>query len=278
MEEVDNITTTSTDDPLQLSSRGLKTTSSNRIEENKPSKTKKKKSSISNIDKAKMWKMLEDDKPVEHIPSVETGHEFCLNCKSELMVMDDGFPTCINSECGVMCRDVLDFSPEWRFYGADDKNSADPTRCGNPINPLLEQSSYGCKVLYTGKSSYEMRKIGKWTEWQSIPHKEKALYNEFMYISTMAQNAGISKIFIDHALAIHKSISEQQMFRGCNRDGTKAASIYISCKMNGCPRTSHEIARIFQLDKTSATHGCSLAMEILNNYYKTISFYCEILQ
>ena len=265
MEEIDNITTTSTDDPLQLSSRGLKTTSSNRIEENKPSKTKKKKSTISNIDKAKMWKMLEDDKPIEQIPSVETGHEFCLNCKSELMVMDDGFPTCINSECGVMCKDALDFSPEWRFYGADDKNSADPTRCGNPINPLLEQSSYGCKVLYTGKSSYEMRKIGKWTEWQSIPHKEKALYNEFMYISTMAQNAGISKIFIDHALAIHKSISEQQMFRGCNRDGTKAASIYISCKMNGCPRTSHEIARIFQLDKTSATHGCSLAMEILNN-------------
>jgi transcription initiation factor TFIIB len=81
----------------------------------------------------------------------------------------------------------------------------------------------------------------------------------------MAQNAGISKIFIDHALIIHKSISEQQMFRGCNRDGTKAASIYISCKVNGCPRTSHEIAKIFQLDKTSATHGCSLAMEILNN-------------
>ena len=74
MEEIYNITTTSTDDPLQLSLRGLKTTSSNRIEENKPSKTKKKKSTISNIDKAKMWKMLEDDKPIEQIHSVETGH------------------------------------------------------------------------------------------------------------------------------------------------------------------------------------------------------------
>jgi transcription initiation factor TFIIB len=55
------------------------------------------------------------------------------------------------------------------------------------------------------------------------------------------------------------------MFRGCNRDGIKAASIYISCRLNGCTRTPHEIAEIFNLDNTSATHGCSLALEILNN-------------
>ena len=29
--------------------------------------------------------------------------------------------------------------------------------------------------------------------------------------------------------------------------------------------TPHEIAEIFNLDKASATHGCSLALEILNN-------------
>jgi transcription initiation factor TFIIB len=41
----------------------------------------------------------------------------------------------------------LDYSPEWRFYGADDKKGSDPTRCGNPINPLLQESSFGCKIL-----------------------------------------------------------------------------------------------------------------------------------
>jgi transcription initiation factor TFIIB len=55
------------------------------------------------------------------------------------------------------------------------------------------------------------------------------------------------------------------MFRGLNRDGIKAASIYIACRLNGCPRTSHEIAEIFQLDKTSATSGCSMAVNILQN-------------
>ena len=63
----------------------------------------------------------------------------------------------------------------------------------------------------------------------------------------------------------YKDISEQKMFRGMNRDGIKAASIYISCRLNGCPRTSHEIAEIFKLDKTSATNGCSMAVNIVSN-------------
>jgi len=35
--------------------------------------------------------------------------------------------------------------------------------------------------------------------------------------------------------------------------------------MNGCPRTAHEIAEIFKLDKASATKGCSMAVNILAN-------------
>jgi transcription initiation factor TFIIB len=110
-----------------------------------------------------------------------------------------------------------------------------------------------------------MKKIRKWLEWQSMPHKEKSLYDEFQFITTMAQNAGIPKIFIDDAISIHKDISEQKMFRGLNRDGIKAASIYISCRSNGCPRTAHEIANIFHLDKASATNGCTMAVNILHN-------------
>lgn len=186
-------------------------------------------------------------------------------CEGTLVIAEDGFPTCSNSKCGIIYNNTLDYSPEWRFYGADDRNAKDPTRCGNPINPLLVESSFGCKVLCSTKSTYEMRKIRKWTEWQSMPHREKSLYDEFQFITVMAQNSGIPKIFIDDAMAIHKDISEQKMFRGMNRDGIKSASIYISCRLNGCPRTAHEIAEIFRLDKTSATNGCSMAVNILHN-------------
>jgi len=245
-------------------------------------KTIKKKKELSEINKSKLWEIFDHDKKdlekntnadnLQCIYNVQEEHEqeSCKLCKSRLMIMDDGFPTCTNIKCSVMNRDVLDYSPEWRFYNTDDKNATDPTRCGNPINPLLVESSFGCKVLSNTKSSYEMKKIRKWTEWQSMPHKEKSLYDEFQFITIMAQNAGIPRIFIDDAMVIHKDISEQKMFRGMNRDGIKAASIYISCRLNGCPRTAHEIAEIFKLDKTSATNGCSMAVNILHNIERNI--------
>jgi len=235
---------------------------------------KKTKKNRSTDDKIKLWKLFDEDthpkEPVECLMDNHKTTDQCSLCSSPLMIMEDGFPTCTNTSCGVIYKHTLDYSPEWRFYGADDKNAADPTRCGNPINPLLQESSFGCKIICTNKSSYEMKRIQKWTEWQAMPHREKSLYNEFQFITTMAQNSGIPKIFIDDAMSIHKDMSEQKMFRGMNRDGMKAASIYISCRLNGCPRTAHEIAEIFRLDKTSATHGCSTAVNIMNNMERSM--------
>jgi len=244
-------------------------------------KTKKKKNVLSTENKAKLWDIFDSDlkdiknnEPSEleclYNSKINNEIDMCNLCDSPLMIMDIGFPTCTNKSCGVIYKDTLDYSPEWRFYGAEDKNANDPTRCGNPINPLLVESSFGCKVLCNTKSSYEMKKIRKWTEWQAMPHKEKSLYDEFQFITTMAQNAGIPKIFIDDAMIIHKDISEQKMFRGMNRDGIKSASIYLSCRLNGCPRTAHEIAEIFKLDKTSATNGCSMAVNILHNIERNV--------
>lgn len=242
-----------------------------KIHNEKKSKTQKKKTTLSKSEKERLWNLFDQEKETRAIASLcvqnteieEINVELCSTCQSQLIVMDNGIPTC--SQCGAMNKNTLDYSPEWRFYGADDKKGSDPTRCGNPINPLLRESSFGCKILCSHGSSYEMKRIRKWTEWQAMPHREKSLYDEFQFITIMAKNAGISRIFIDDAMAIHKDISEQKMFRGMNRDGIKAASIYISCRLNDCPRTSHEIAEIFKLDKTSATSGCSMAVHILSN-------------
>jgi transcription initiation factor TFIIB len=142
-----------------------------------------------------------------------------------------------------------------------------------PINPLLEESSYGCKVLCIGSMSYEMRKIRRYTEWQSMPYKEKKQYEDFQRITIYAQNAGISKKIIDDAIVYHKKISEyEQTFRGDNMDGLMAASIYIACKINNYPRTAKELATIFYLDITSATQGCKNAQTILNILEKDMEY------
>jgi transcription initiation factor TFIIB len=238
-------------------------------------KSKKKKSN--DINKTELWKMFDDEvvdeskskNSLECIYRACGDREFCDRCKSNLAFSDEGFLTCTNSKCGIIYKDIIDQSAEWRYYGADDNQNSDPTRCGMPINPLLEESSYGCKVICYGSMSYEMRKIRRYTEWQSMPYKEKSQYDEFQIITIMAHNAGIPKIIIDDAIRYHKKISEYDLtFRGDNRDGILAASIYISCRINNFPRTAKEIANIFHLDVTSATKGCKNALSIINNLEK----------
>ena len=235
--------------------------------------TKKTKKVLKNkINKAKLWAAFDNEEKTNvkselilvYKNQENKQRENCDLCNSILKYSNEKFLICSNDKCGVIYKDTLDETAEWRYYGADDSNSKDPTRCGMPINPLLKQSSYGCKVICNNRSSYEMRKIRRYTEWQSMPYEEKTQYDEFERIKCMARIAGIAKIIVDEALRQHKKISSMKTFRGYNRDGIIAASVYIACRIHNYPRTAKEIATIFHLDNTSATKGCKNAVHILN--------------
>ena len=231
-------------------------------------KTKKIKKDSHNL--KEIWNMFdqeikEENEEIECVFSKNNKREECELCESMLSITDEGFMACQNPKCGVLYKDVLDHSAEWRFYGNDDNSNTNPSRCGLPINPLLKESSYGCKVSCSYNTTYEMKKIKRYTDWQSMPYKEKTRYDEFQRIKIMSKHSGIPKIMVDEALRQHKKISEMKTFRGCNRDGIIAASVYIACRIHNFPRTAKEIATIFILDNSSATKGCKNAMHLLNN-------------
>lgn len=237
-------------------------------------KTRKKKKSKNITD---MWKQFDDNIERGHKKTIKCvfdseKSDFCNQCQSILYINDENFLTCSNAKCGKLFKDILNTSAEWRFYSTSDNSSgSNPSRCGMPINPLLEESSYGCSVSNGYCSTYEMKKIKRYTEWQSMPYKEKSKYDEFEKIKSLASLAGIPRIIIDSALRTHSQISDEKTFRGLNRDGVIAASIYISCRTNNFPRTAKELAQIFNLDTTSATKGCKNAMFILNKLEKDMN-------
>ena len=234
--------------------------------------TKKKKKSKKSL--KKLWNAFESvenkEKKLELLYESQNlrQRERCDLCNSAVAYTQQKLLTSTNTCCAVVYKDVLDETAEWRYYGADDSSMSDPTRCGMPINPLLKESSYGCKVICGGRSSYEMRKIRRYTVWQSLPYKEKSQYDEFETIKLMSKNAGFPKIIVDEALRQHKKLSEEKTFRGDNRDGIIAASIYIAARIHKYPRTAKEIASIFHLDNTSATKGCKNAVNLLNKMEK----------
>lgn len=243
-------------------------------------KTKKVKKQLNSTDKQKLWAIYDNDKSVissNYESSLETSQgiveqtEFCIKCRNLLIYSEEGFPTCKSATCGHMNNYTLDYSPEWRYFSGEGKsNNPDTTRCGNPIDPLLEESSYACKIFCNQSASIEMKNLRRWSKWQSMPHKEKMLHEEFQLIGTYASNSGIPKVFIEHAKTIFKDLYEQKTFRGMKRDAMRAACIWIACWRNGCPRTPNEIAEIFHIDKNSASLGCSSAEELLQSHERSM--------
>jgi hypothetical protein len=61
----------------------------------------------------------------------------------------------------------------------------------------------------------------------SVPHKEKVSIPRIPVHKYNGANAGIPKIFIDHAMIIHKDISSKKLFRGDNRDGKSRVDIHF---------------------------------------------------
>lgn len=183
--------------------------------------TKTKKIRKQQGDTKALWKLfnseinnIDEDTQIECIYRQGGERELCELCQSVLTFADEGFLACENKSCGIIYKDIVDQSAEWRFYGADDNSIGDPTRCGMPINPLLKESSFGCKVICPGKSSYEMRKIRRYTEWQSMPYREKSQYDEFQRITIIAHNSGIPKMIVEDAMRYHKKFLKQKHLEG----------------------------------------------------------------
>ena len=138
--------------------------------------------------------------------------EVCDICNEAVYIGENGFLTCSNKSCGIIYSDSLDLGAEWRFYGAEDSQNSDPTRCGMPINPLLKESSYGCKVICGSSSSYEMRKLGDIQNGNLCLTKKNHNMMNFRESQLWRKNAGIPKVIIDEALRYHKKLSEHKTF------------------------------------------------------------------
>lgn len=209
-----------------------------------------------------LWGLLNDLSPRS---SIEIPRHFdtscCRFCSSENVILDDGNYVC--KDCNGLTDRYIDMQAEWRYYGAEDNKTSDPTRCGMPVNELLPDSSLGSVISNQFNESYDMKIIKKYHMWNSITYKERSLYNIFENITVNALNNGIPASIIEQAKNYYKQVSESRISRGENRSGLIATSIYMSCKSNNVPRSTKEIAKIFNLKATTMTRGCKKFNDIM---------------
>ena len=210
-----------------------------------------------------LWKELNNLKIDEN---TENDTDVCTNskCSSRDFELDDNETIC--KTCGMVQSKTVDQGAEWRYYGNDDNKSVNPVRCGMPMNDFLPKSSLGSVIgnEHTSKHYYEFSRIRKYHMWNSMPYKERSLFNILNNMNISAGNNGLSQTIIDDAKIYYKKLSEIKISRGDNRNGLIASSIYMSCKNNKVPRSAKEIAKMFNLNITTMTKGCKKFYEIMN--------------
>jgi transcription initiation factor TFIIB len=168
----------------------------------------------------------------------------------------------ICSQCQNTITNIIS-GPEWRFYGSNDSKSSDPTRCGMPVNSLLPKSSVGTCVSYRCKGNMNMHKIRRYQQWNGMPYKERSLLKVFEEISRICKENDIPTIIINEANSLYKIISSTKISRGSNRCGIIASCVYFSCKINKVPRSTNEIAGMFNITIPVMSKGCKKFQEIM---------------
>lgn len=223
------------------------------------------------IDDGEAWDML--NKMSLSVNESESEKEKCMKCvnpicegSSEDIIQMMGDVYCVI--CFTLQERMIDMTAEWRFYGHDDNKLVNPTRCGLATNTLFPGSSLS-SFISMDNNSFVMQQIRKYHMWNSMPYRERSLYNVTDLINTKATNCGILPSVIEDAKNMFKQISEEKISRGDNRQGLIASSIYMSCRKHNTPRSAKEIANMFNLSREVMTKGCKRFHEIMRYDMKT---------
>lgn len=184
----------------------------------------------------------------------------CEYCgQNDLINSTDGFYVC--QSCSLVNERVIDDSQEWRYYGAEDSKSVDPTRCGLPTNNFFPEACLGSAVDMSGPNSYQMRKIANYNRYNTVTHKTRTLYDSLNVMTIYATNGGIAPCIIEEAknmywkIVTYRSAHNLNEYRKPNREAILAASILEASKTLNYHRSAEEVAQIFQIKRTDVIKG-----------------------
>ena len=209
------------------------------------------------------WNLLDNfKKELEKIEkeNINSDNSSC-SCGSFDILVEDNMQIC--KKCFAVIGRIIDSTAEWRYYGTEDNRDSDPSRCGLPTNSLLPKSSLGSMICGSKRDSIDIRRIRMYQMWNSMPYDERTLWSVFEKLTSNTVNYGIPQKVIDDAKVLYKKASEKKISRGDNKEGLIASCIYHSCLINDVPRSSKEIATMFNISPVILNRGNSRFQTLL---------------
>ena len=201
---------------------------------------------------------------------IDKYNKCCSSCKSFNLVFTSSRGSYVCGNCGLESQEILDDGPEWSNY---EEGKADSGRCGAPSNAFFPKSSLGTTINAPGYSKVKMLR-----NWGQVPYRERSLADVLNDIDSKCKKYKITKAVIDNAKILYKNVRETKhkdgvskgknvIIRGINRKQIIAACFYFGATLQKSPRSTKEVADIFDLGLKQISKGCRRFLEIMKDNF-----------
>jgi transcription initiation factor TFIIIB Brf1 subunit/transcription initiation factor TFIIB len=199
---------------------------------------------------------LENNKKKDENPCIIK--DKCYNClEDNSLISDSEMIVCI--KCGYENESIIDYNPEWRYYGTDDnKRSSDPNRCCMTGNSMIPDTSLSTIVLGKGFEVYR-----KLNSWNGLSYKQRSLIGILNKIASKANIDNVPQSIIDSTMNMYKIISQDYIKRGASRESLIAACFFNALRDQGMIRSTDEIAKLFDIQSKKLSKGCNEFTELM---------------
>ena len=205
---------------------------------------------------------------LDNKPSSDNSKLFCINCKSNNLIIDNIKNHIVCIECAVINKEFLDDAPD--INNDDDNNYNTNSRYGNPSSYFYPKASLGTKIVTKGYNRLSLlQKQGQ------MPYKEKSLMDVLDTIQIKCKKYNITQSIIDSAKILYKKVSDSVHYKGkrkgkniimrcINRRSMIAACLFHACKLQKETRSPKEIADIYDLEIKHVNRGCRKFCDIID--------------
>ena len=202
-----------------------------------------------------------NDEPVEKIDLKYC----CKECGGMKVVAPEGLPVC--TDCGLVDDSYISDVAEWTSGISEDGKVNDPARCGADAhsNPHLYSSQWGKSTVIStsgrGSSTYKNRRMATINFHMAMNHKDRGLYHAYKDIEEACST--LPEVVLRDAKMIYKTFSTRKLTRGAVRVGIKANCILYACRLSNYPRTTKEIAEMFNIQPKDISRTSEMFKKIM---------------
>ena len=220
--------------------------------------------------------MQKTDRNTRDVASVKSKTRTCPECGSSNLIRDYDIAEIVCIDCGyVIDEKIANTGPEWRAF--DDEQIAKRTRVGAPITYTIHDKGLSTTINWSDKRSiggkisskqrlelYALRKRQR--QVRVLDATERNLAVTLSQLSKLSSALNLPRSVVETASVIYRKAVKKRLSRGRSIHSMIAATIYLSCRKCGIPRTLEEIATASSLNRKDLARSYRFIIKELDSF------------